>query len=117
MENTHPGAGGMQHTDESGLVYIVITQAGKKGIRCADANDAARVFHAANEEQRPFVMLSKGTNTWVVASTRRSADGAYARQLAHHAIDRGALSRAFEELGAGYVTGFHNEQSSSMSNA
>jgi hypothetical protein len=117
MENTHPGAGGTQHADESGLVYIVITQAGTKGIRCADANDAARVFHAANEEQRPFIMLSKGSSTWVVASTRRSADGVYARHLAHHAMDRGALSRAFDYLGAPYSMGFHGEQSSSMQNA
>lgn len=112
METTHPRAGGMQHADESGLVYIVITQAGKKGIRCADANDAARVFHAANQEQRPFIMLSKGSNTWVVASTRRNADGVYARQLAHHALDRGALSRAFDYLGASYSMRFHGEQSS-----
>jgi hypothetical protein len=117
MENTHRGAGGQQHADESGLVYIVITQAGKKGIRCADANDAARLFHAADEEQRPFVMLSKGRGTWVVASTRRNADGRYARLLAHLTSDGGALARACEELGACYATGFHNEQSPFLSNA
>lgn len=117
METTHPGAGGTQHAEESGLVYIVITQAGKKGIRCIDAHDAARVFHSADEEQRPFVMLSKGTNTWVIASTRRSGDGLYARHLAHQAIDRGALSRAFDDLGARYQTGFHGEQSAFLSDA
>lgn len=98
METMHPRAGGTQHADESGLVYIVITQAGKKGLRCASANEAARVFYAADEEQRPFVMLSKGSNTWVVASTRRSAEGVYSKQVAHLAIDDGALCRAFDGL-------------------
>ncbi|MES2126144.1 MAG: hypothetical protein V4463_02640 [Pseudomonadota bacterium] len=76
-------------------VYTVIVQAGKKGLRCPDADSAAQAFHAAEASDRPFVMVNKGNDARVIACTRRNKDGVCVKTFVTTAIDGGALEQAY----------------------
>ena len=80
---------------EALAVYTVIVQAGKKGLRCPDADSAAQAFHAADAGDRPFVMVNKGNDARVIACTKRDKDGACVKTFVTTAIDGGALEQAY----------------------